>query len=405
MYQRKDARGKPGNYWIDRSWRGVARIQASTGTSVRSRASRMEESLQGLRSAGRYDVLGLVASHRLTVAEAHRGWIEDRSLLSHAVAQAESPTLGELADEWLSWLDSPGGLSPRTREPYAPGAVTRYRVSLNQVFATLPMGRDTRAVDLNKGALASFRDQRKKEGVTGSTINRDLSALQAFIRWSAEIKEPPVAIPRVRMPKERENPPSCRFFTTDDIKRWLAMVPDEWLSYFLLLLHTGVRVSEGSTLTWGSVHLAEGKITIGVSGRVKSHASNRDVPINRALAPALVEQARRFPSASNDLVFPNYSYKRMRAAFKRSVKAAGLASAKPHDLRHTFAVQMDEARVPLARIQRLLGHQTPHMTLRYQNRGPANSYLAEDAAAFDRHLTGDSAKAVEAAPVVRLMGA
>jgi integrase len=90
----------------------------------------------------------------------------------------------------------------------------------------------------------------------------------------------------------------------------------------------------------------------------------------------------------------------VRRAWDRTCKASGISGATPHDARHTFAVHAAMAGVPIARLQKLLGHATATMTLRYMKHAP-ESYLDEDAAAIAAHMTGgtnkETAATVEAA--------
>ena len=67
-----------------------------------------------------------------------------------------------------------------------------------------------------------------------------------------------------------------------------------------------------------------------------------------------------------------------------------------HDLRHTFEVHCAMARIPLARIQKLIGHATPVMTMRYLKHAP-ESYFPEDAARLAASLTGAHDREAEAA--------
>ncbi len=46
-------------------------------------------------------------------------------------------------------------------------------------------------------------------------------------------------------------------------------------------------------------------------------------------------------------------------------KLSGIERFHPHQMRHTFACQMDERGMPLAALQQLLGHSTVVMTQRY----------------------------------------
>ena len=59
----------------------------------------------------------------------------------------------------------------------------------------------------------------------------------------------------------------------------------------------------------------------------------------------------------------------------------------PHDARHTFAVHAAQADVPIVCLQKLLGHATAVMTMRYMKHAP-EAYLDQDAAATARHLAG-----------------
>lgn len=59
-----------------------------------------------------------------------------------------------------------------------------------------------------------------------------------------------------------------------------------------------------------------------------------------------------------------------------------------HDCRHTFGVHCAQAGVPIARLQKLLGHATPAMALRYMKHAP-EAYFTEDAARVAASLTGE----------------
>lgn len=71
-----------------------------------------------------------------------------------------------------------------------------------------------------------------------------------------------------------------------------------------------------------------------------------------------------------------------------------------HDLRHTFGVHCAQAGVPIVRLQKLLGHASPHMTLRYMKHAP-ESYFQEDAAKVAASISGERNREAEAqaAPV------
>lgn len=80
-------------------------------------------------------------------------------------------------------------------------------------------------------------------------------------------------------------------------------------------------------------------------------------------------------------------YQRAYKAFQRAVTAAKIAPTTVHDLRHTFGVHCAQAGVPLPRLQKLLGHASPTMTMRYMKHAP-EAYFAEDAARVAASMCG-----------------
>src|SRR5215210_869362 len=173
-----------GAYHVEVEWKGYPRLRLSTRTTIKARAVAMERTLYALRSAGRRDVLGLLADGRLALPDVHDAYLRDPDALEHRLMEATSPALGPLVNEWLEWLRGPAALSPKTKRPYAPRTAYRYAESWSRLFALLPRGRDATASDLTRGFLSDYRNRRREAGVKGSTVNRDMVALAAFLRWA-----------------------------------------------------------------------------------------------------------------------------------------------------------------------------------------------------------------------------
>ena len=212
-------------------------------------------------------------------------------------------------------------------------------------------------------------------------------ALACFWVWHAGVGAT-VALGRSRrLPSQ--NPGRTRWLNRGELDAWLPTVPSRLRPFFLALLHTGMRFGEALGITWGDVYLSESRITIGASSRVKTEASNRDVPINSTLADVLVAHARDIPHSASDPVFPKpeYRYTAMRRAFMASVRAARIKPARLHDLRHTYAVHAVQSGVPIPRLQRLMGHASIITTLRYAAHAPDN-YFAEDAGKVETAMGG-----------------
>lgn len=393
-------RAPGGAYHVEVEWRGYPRLRLSTGTTIKARAQDMLRTLYALKSAGRRDILGLLADQRLRLADVHEEYLKRPADLEHRIAHLESPPLETLVDEWLRWLPSPAALSPRTRRPFAPRTIERYAQSWARLFAVLPQRKASRLEDLTKGAISYYRAQRRQAGTAPATVNRDLCAIGAFYTWLGS--ERGIAVARPTVAKEREPDGRERWLSADEIKELEHAVSVDWWPFFATLVYTGLRWGEAAGLLWGDARLAERRITVTDRWRrLKTTSSNRDVPIPEPLARLLAEHRTRYPGGPADPVFPPPfdDYRAARRLFRAAALEAQLHDGgrnpsgvpKPnvtiHDLRHTFGVHCAQSGVPIARLQKLLGHATPHMTLRYMKHAP-ESYFAEDAARVAASLTG-----------------
>jgi integrase len=131
-----------------------------------------------------------------------------------------------------------------------------------------------------------------------------------------------------------------------------------------LLIFTGCRLSEITTLEWASVNLANARITL------ERHKTDRYgakiIPLN---APTLVVLTDLPRVADNPYVIVGQKMGKhlinLQKPWRRLRKAAGLDDLRIHDLRHSFASFAIGAGVPLALIGGLLGHRSVQTTARY----------------------------------------
>ena len=384
VYRRPESRF----YVIEIRWQGLPRLKLSTGTTRRKRAQALERTLYALKDAGRFDVLRLLAEGKLRIGDVHEEYVRDPAALQHRLAAAASPPIGPLLDEWYAWLDEPATLSPKTRRPYAPKTIQRYKVSWKRLLTLLPQGRQAVLSDLTKGFLADFRAQRRHEGASGATINRDLCALSAFLTWCEQ--ERAVRVVRPATTRERESAGRERWLDASELAQLEAALPRSWWPLFATLAYTGLRIGEAQGLCWSDIRLSEQVISVhDARRRLKTPASTRVLPIPLPLARVLAEHRTRYPGGPADPVFPHPlgSYQLAQRVFQRACRDAELHDVRIHDLRHTFGVHCAQAGIPIVRIQRLLGHSTPVMALRYMQHAPEN-YFVEDAARVAASLSG-----------------
>ncbi|HVN33302.1 MAG TPA: site-specific integrase [Thermoanaerobaculaceae bacterium] len=395
-YRRKDG----DSYYLDVRWRGYPRIRMSTGTTLKARAVAMERTLYALKAAGRADILGMVADGRLRLADVYEAWTNDRCALEHAAARAESPNLGALFDEWYLWLGSPAGISPHTHRRIALQTIRRYKSSWASFLLLLPKGRDSTLTDITRGFVADFRISRVRavggrkrvdrpaDPLSGATLNRDLAALGSFLSWVRDVKG--LEVKRPPIPREKESRGRERWLSSDELAAFERECPAEWWPFFATLFYTGARVGEGQGLRGGDVLMHSKRVSINEDERrVKTSESVRDVPIAKELEQPLAAHLARVKPGPGDLVFPGafQNSGRLRRVWDRVCERAGIQAATPRDSRHTFGVHAAMAGIPLVRLQKLMGHMSPVMTMRYMKHAP-EAYLDEDGALIAAHMNG-----------------
>jgi integrase len=159
----------------------------------------------------------------------------------------------------------------------------------------------------------------------------------------------------------------------------------------LLSLHTGMRFSEVTSLTWGCVDLDKGRIDILNAKGEKDRA----LPMTARVKELFDSMT---PGVSNELIFKSRvggQIGKISKSFDLAVGKLGLNKDVDdpkqifsfHCLRHTCASWLIEAGTDLYVVQKTLGHSTPVVTQRY-------SHVADTAIANAfRAMEKDTAKA------------
>lgn len=205
-------------------------------------------------------------------------------------------------------------------------------------------------------------------------------------------QEQRISVVRPRLPRERESPGRERWLSADELRLLDSKLPLQWRPLFALLAFTGARIGEAQGLRWEDVRLSERRISLHQeTRRLKNEGSVRMLPVPDELARVLASHAATVPVGPSDAVFAGAlgNYTRALKAFRKACQAAGLTGVTPHDLRHTFCVHAIQNGVPLPRLQKLLGHATPAMVMRYAAHSP-EAYLDADAAKVATALCGST---------------
>ena len=263
--------------------------------------------------------------------------------------------------------------------------------------------------DLRPQHVRDFISHRRQDGVSHSTINRELSLLSAAINhakreWEWELPNP-VAGRKLREPEGR-----TRWLTKPEANALVKAAGDSkkapYLADFVTLgLHTGCRKQELLGLEWGRVDLQQNLIRLDAE-HTKS-AKRRSVPLNRLARSAILNRARyRAEHCPNSLwVFAHPDGSRIgdiKNAFASACHRAGIHDFRMHDLRRACAARLVSGGVSLIEVRDLLGHSSVTMTERYAHLAPENLQRAAKVLEGTAHFGHTDSDGVESCEVKKV---
>lgn len=155
--------------------------------------------------------------------------------------------------------------------------------------------------------------------------------------------------------------PRERYLTRAEINRRLAAECQPHIRLdILLLLTTAGRVGAVLDLTWQRVDLQRGQVNLR-RDQIGPRKGRAIVPINNTLRAALLV-ARQAAFSDHVVEWAGGSVPSIRKGFAKAVSNAGIEGVTLHVLRHTAAVHMAEAGVPMEEINQYLVHSNVQIT-------------------------------------------
>ena len=167
------------------------------------------------------------------------------------------------------------------------------------------------------------------------------------------------------------------YFTRSQIESILALAPEPWHTFFVLLALTGMRAGEALGLQWGDVDLEHRCIHIrrsawrGREQSTKSKVSAAPVTLPAKLATALTEYRKSWKANPEGWLFvtrngqPPSSNKVVEYQLWPILDALGIPRCGLHAFRHSVASFIVEAGYPIEVAQQQLRHSNARTTLGY----------------------------------------
>ena len=263
----------------------------------------------------------------------------------------------DLLEAWAAHLRDGRRRSPHT--------VRAYVAAANRLLAEEGLHDWQGVAAINPAGLRRQLALRRADGLSNTSMARELSALKRFIAYGrSQVGEDAVA-PRLRGPRLKKGLP--RPVTPDEAVNIADLVAgsaaEEWIgardrAVLLLMYGAGMRIAEALSLTGGDLPLGE---TLRVTGKGRKQRVVPLIPLVRAGVAAYAAKCP-WPLAGNAPLFRGakggpLGQGMVQKAMARARIALGLpATATPHALRHSFATHLLGAGADLRSLQELLGH-------------------------------------------------
>lgn len=265
----------------------------------------------------------------------------------------------EIAEYWLENYSKTNN---------APSQYRKNRERINLHLIPFFGGRDIRYI--TPRMIDEYKES-KHGMVKPATINRTLAILRKMfndaIRWGFTASSPMRMIRQLHEPQEGYD-----YYKEYEVRLFLRNCSGVFYPIASCAVYTGMRVGEIVSLRWQDVDLDRKVIRVErSSGGSTKNRKVRYVPVNSRLREVLRALNER---KNGELVFPCENGRMrsidFRGEMRRAAEKAGLRKIRMHDLRHTFASNFVIKGGNIISLQKILGHSTINMTLRYSHLAP-----------------------------------
>lgn len=220
-----------------------------------------------------------------------------------------------------------------------------------------------------------YHKDRTEQGKSASTVATELSLLRACLRWRYGNQAPAVWVPPPSAPRSD-------WLTKEQVRTILDATETPHIQLFITIaVTTGARAGAILDLTWDRVDFDQGTINFKPAGRAQTNKRRVVVPMN-ARARTALKQAHEARLTDNVIEYAGKPLGSVKKGLQRLSEKVGVKFSA-HVFRHTAAVWMAQADVPMAKIAQYLGHTKTTVTEAYYARySPSYMRDASEATEF-----------------------
>lgn len=258
-------------------------------------------------------------------------------------AKLVQPTFAEIFDKWMDFRES-------LLKKSSPQATASYNAAFKRMSKLHPLPFAGIRLDDLQQCINDSSD------MSASTVNNMIVVLHGMydyaMKYDLVSKDySKYVVAQYRSKGENIHTP----FTDEEIDLLWKYSDNDIAAATLIMIYTGMRVTELLQIQVANIHLDEHYMVGGIKTKA---GKNRNIPIHDRILP-LVE---RFMSRGSEYLYGDISgkpYTQKRFAdslFTPLMKNLGLKHLT-HDCKHTCATKMEAAGIPLLHRKLILGHQ------------------------------------------------
>ena len=235
----------------------------------------------------------------------------------------------------------------------------------NRLLAIATALGDPVADNISSDRFSDYRTQRLESGISEANMNREHAYMRAMFNTLEDIGKWKLPNPVAKLKQFKINEPELTYLKDRQIQDLLREASAKKRNPHTLLitklcLCTGARWGEAEGLT---ISQLQGSMV--QYARTKS-TKTRAVPISDAVATELREHYEKHGDGDRFFAYAE-------GAFREAVERAGIVlpdGQMTHILRHTFASHFMQNGGNIITLQKLLGHASLAMTMRYAHMAP-----------------------------------
>lgn len=306
----------------------IARITTGWTTAIATRGKHKGQEIQRQL----YQTIGYFETYEQAFDALTRHRLEP-------VSPKATMTLEELYKEWSTGAFQ--YISKQTQDNY------------RAAWKRLSKYKDVKVKEIRSAHFQKVIDKCKQDGMSRSTLEKIRIVAVQLMDYAMEndiISKNYAKF--IRLPKaEKENK---NRFTDLEVKQLFDRADDEWTGSILILIYTGLRISELLGLTKFNVDTKQNLIT----GGIKTDAGkNRIVPIHPKIRKYVLHwHGKNGTALICDENGKQLSAKQYRKKYYAALEAAETRRLVPHACRHTFCSMLAEKGADTLSIQKLAGH-------------------------------------------------